>query len=51
MAMLTDQFHRGALYGIVQALLVTKHLLFIGYSLSDEDFHELADEIRTEICQ
>lgn len=40
---------RGALYGIVQALLVTKHLLFVGYSLSDEDFHELADEIRTAL--
>lgn len=37
---------RGALYGIVQALLVTKHLLFVGYSLSDDDFHELVDEIR-----
>lgn len=36
----------GALYGIVQALLVTKHLLFVGYSLSDDDFHELVDEIR-----
>jgi hypothetical protein len=33
----------------VQALLVTKHLLFVGYSLSDEDFHELADEIRTAL--
>jgi SIR2-like domain len=40
---------RGALYGIVQALLVTKHLLFVGYSLKDEDFHELADEIRTAL--
>ena len=40
---------RGALYGIVQALLVTKHLLFVGYSLRDEDFHELADEIRTAL--
>ncbi|WP_156657796.1 SIR2 family NAD-dependent protein deacylase, partial [Mycobacterium kyorinense] len=40
---------RGALYGIVQALLVTKHLLFVGYSLNDEDFHELADEIRTAL--
>lgn len=40
---------RGALYGIVQALLVTKHLLFVGYSLSDEDFHELVDEIRTAL--
>jgi SIR2-like domain len=41
--------HRGALVGIVQALLVTKHLLFVGYSLMDEDFNELVDEIRTAI--
>jgi hypothetical protein len=40
---------RSALFGIVQALLVTKHLLFVGYSLGDEDFHQLADEIRTAI--
>lgn len=40
---------RSALFGIVQALLVTKHLLFVGYSLSDEDFHQLVDEIRTAI--
>ncbi|KUI15390.1 hypothetical protein AU191_06645 [Mycolicibacterium acapulense] len=37
------------MYGIVQALLVTKHLLFVGYSLTDEDFHELVDEIRTAL--
>ena len=36
---------RSALFGIVQALLVTRHLLFVGYSLSDEDFHQLVDEI------
>lgn len=40
---------RSALFGIVQALLVTKHLLFVGYSLSDDDFHQLVDEIRIAI--
>jgi hypothetical protein len=40
---------RSALFGIVQALLVTKHLLFVGYSLSDENFHRLVDEIRLAI--
>jgi hypothetical protein len=40
---------RSALFGIVQALLVTKHLLFVGYSLSDEAFHQLVDEIRIAI--
>lgn len=41
--------HGGALFGIVQAMLVTRHLLFIGYSLSDEDFHALVDEIESAI--
>jgi hypothetical protein len=40
---------RSALFGIVQALLVTKHLLFVGYSLADEDFNQLVYEIRTAI--
>jgi len=40
---------RSALFGIVQALLVTKYLLFVGYSLTDEDFHQLVDEIRIAI--
>jgi SIR2-like domain len=40
------QRQRGALFGIVQAVLMTKHLLFVGYSLTDEDFHQLVDEIR-----
>ena len=35
-----------ALRGIVQALLLTRHMLFVGYSLSDEDFHQLAHEVR-----
>jgi hypothetical protein len=39
----------GALFGIVQAMLATQHLLFVGYSLNDEDFHELADEIRAAL--
>lgn len=36
----------GALYGIVQALLFTRHLLFVGYSLRDDDFHQLVHEVR-----
>lgn len=36
----------GALFGLVQAMLMTRHMLFIGYSLSDEDFHQLVDEVR-----
>jgi hypothetical protein len=36
----------GALLGIVQAMLMTRHMLVVGYSLSDEDFHQLNDEVR-----
>jgi hypothetical protein len=39
----------GALLGLVQALLVTRHMLFVGYSLSDEDFHQLVHEIRSAL--
>jgi hypothetical protein len=35
----------GALFGIVQALLLTRHMLFVGYSMSDEDFHQLIHEV------
>lgn len=36
----------GALFGLVQAMLLTRHMLFVGYSLSDEDFHQLIHEVR-----
>ena len=36
----------GALMGLVQAMLMMRHMLFVGYSLSDEDFHELLYEVR-----
>lgn len=37
----------GALMGLVQGLLLTRRMVFVGYSLSDEDFHELIEEVRT----
>ena len=37
----------GALMGLVQGLLLMRHMMFVGYSLSDEDFHELIHEVRT----
>lgn len=37
--------NRTALNGIVQALLMTRHMLFTGYSLRDEDFHQVVDEV------
>ena len=36
----------GALYGILQAMLLTEHLLFVGYSLTDEPFHRVMHEVR-----
>jgi hypothetical protein len=40
---------RAALYGIVQAMLMTRHLLFLGFSLDDDNFHRLADEVRQAV--
>lgn len=40
---------RGALMGLVQGLLLTRHMVYVGYSLTDEDFHELTHEVRTAI--
>jgi len=37
---------RGALAGLVQAMLITRHVLFVGYSLRDEDFHRIVDGVR-----
>jgi hypothetical protein len=38
--------HRAALAGIVQALLITKHMLFVGFSLNDDNFHRIVDAVR-----
>lgn len=38
-----------ALRGLVQAMLLTRHMLFVGYSLSDEDFHQLVHEVRSAL--
>lgn len=32
------------LAGIVQALLMTKHVLFVGFSLDDDNFHRCAPQ-------
>ena len=40
---------RAALAGIVQALLITKHILFVGFSLNDDNFHRIADAVRQAI--
>ena len=46
-----DQYLRfdganGALAGVVQGLLMTRHVLFAGFSLADENFLYLVDEVR-----
>jgi len=40
------EHNRGALAGIVQALLITRRLLFVGFGLRDDNFHRIADEVR-----
>jgi len=37
---------RQALAGIVQALLMMRHMLFVGFSLTDDNFHRIADAVR-----
>ena len=37
---------RRALAGVVQALLITKHMMFVGFSLDDDNFHRIADDVR-----
>ncbi len=41
---------RAALAGIVQALLITKHIFFVGFSLNDDNFHRIADAVRQAIA-
>jgi len=43
------QENRGALAGIVQALLLTRHMLFVGFSLSDDNFHRIAHAVRQAV--
>lgn len=35
--------NRSALSGIVQSLLITRHMLFVGFSLKDDNFHRIID--------
>lgn len=36
----------GALHGIVESLLLTSHVLFVGFGLVDHDFSHIADGVR-----
>jgi hypothetical protein len=46
---ITYSERRAALAGIVQAMLMTRHMLFVGFSLSDENFHRIAHDVRQAI--
>jgi hypothetical protein len=37
----------GALQSVVESLLMTSHLMFVGYSMGDPDFVEAAERVRT----
>jgi hypothetical protein len=38
-----------ALAGMVHAMLLTRHLLFVGYSLSDDNFHRIVHQVRAVV--
>jgi hypothetical protein len=40
---------RAALAGIVHALLITRHMLFAGFGLDDDNFHRIVHEVRTAV--
>lgn len=44
--MLASREQRKALFGIVQTMLLTQHLLFVGFSLQDPNFSEVAGTVR-----
>lgn len=46
-----DEYRRfeqagGAVAGVLQTMLLTRHLLIVGYGLRDETFHRIAHEVR-----
>ena len=43
------QENRQALAGIVQALLLTRHMLFVGFGFTDDNFHRIAHAVRTAL--
>ena len=40
------EHHGGAIAGVMHALLLTRHLLVVGYGLTDETFHRIAHDVR-----
>ena len=39
-----------ALAGIVQAMLITRHMLFVGFSMTDDNFHRIVDAVRRALA-
>lgn len=42
---------REALAGIVQALLITRHMLFVGFSLNDDNFHQIIRAVKRALVR
>lgn len=42
--------HRATLTGLVQALLVTRHMLFVGFGLSDDHLHAVIHDVRRALA-
>lgn len=40
---------RAALRGIVQAMLITRHMVFAGFGMSDDNFHAIIHDVRTAL--
>lgn len=40
---------RAALAGVVQAMLLTRHMLFVGFSLADDNFVRIAHDVRNAL--
>ena len=43
------EMHRQALSGVVQTLMMTKHMLILGFSVTDEHFNDLAFTLRKAV--
>ena len=43
--------HRATLTGLVQAVLTTRHLLFVGFGLADDHVHALLHDVRTALAR
>lgn len=41
--------HRASLTGLVQALLVTRHMLFVGFGLSDDHLHAVIHDVKRAV--